>query len=165
MGLMKTSKTVWITGGGTGIGKSVAEQLADLGHNVIISGRRLQNLNKVKLYDRKRITVKVLDICSAKDCRKVVKSIDSKFGSIDLVILNAATYNPGKINFNNLKKIIDNIEIIKGDSIQNKKFEIPVCCEKEFSLDIKRLEEKLKMKEEKKDGSIINYILDGFDEN
>ena len=29
-----------------------------------------------------------------------------------------------KINFNKLKKIIDNIEIIKGDSIQNKKFEI-----------------------------------------
>ena len=54
-----------------------------------------------------------------------------------------------KINFNKLKKIIDNIEIIKGDSIQNKKFEIPVCCEEEFSLDIKRLEKKLKMKEEK----------------
>ena len=48
MGLMKNNKTVWITGGGTGIGKSVAEQLADLGHNVIISGRRLQNLNKVR---------------------------------------------------------------------------------------------------------------------
>ena len=42
-----------------------------------------------------------------------------------------------KINFNKLKKVIDNIEIIKGDTIQ------------EFSLDIKRLEEKLKMKEEK----------------
>ena len=54
-----------------------------------------------------------------------------------------------KINFSKLKKVIDNIEIIKSDSIQNKKFEIPVCCEKEFSLDIKRLEEKLKMKEEK----------------
>ena len=54
-----------------------------------------------------------------------------------------------KINFNKLKKIIDNIEIIKGDSMQNKKFEIPVCCEEEFSLDIKRLEKKLKMKEEK----------------
>ena len=105
MGMMKNNKPVWITGGGTGIGKSVAEQLADLGHNVIISGRRLQNLNKVRLYDSKRITVKVLDICSAKDCRKVVKSIDSKFGSIDLVILNAATYNPGKINFNNLEKV------------------------------------------------------------
>ena len=111
MGMMKNNKTVWITGGGTGIGKSVAEQLADLGHNVIISGRRLQNLNKVRLYDSKRITVKVLDICSAKDCRKVVKSIDSKFGSIDLVILNAATYNPGKINFNNLESITSILNI------------------------------------------------------
>ena len=54
-----------------------------------------------------------------------------------------------KINFNKLKKIIDNIEIINDDSIQNKKFEIPVCCGKDFSLDIKRLEEKLQMKEEK----------------
>ena len=54
-----------------------------------------------------------------------------------------------KINFNKLKKIIDNIEVINDDNIQNKKFEIPVCCEKDFSLDIKRLEEKLQMKEEK----------------
>ena len=54
-----------------------------------------------------------------------------------------------KINFNKLKKIIDNIEIIKDDNFQNKKFEIPVCCEKDFSLDINRLEEKLQMKEEK----------------
>ena len=54
-----------------------------------------------------------------------------------------------KINFNKLKRIIDNIEIINDDSIQNKKIEIPVCCEKDFSLDVKRLEEKLQMKEEK----------------
>ena len=54
-----------------------------------------------------------------------------------------------KINFNKLKKIIDNIEIINDDSIQKKKFEIPVCCESDFSLDIKGLEEKLQMKEEK----------------
>ncbi len=60
-----------------------------------------------------------------------------------------------KINFNKLKKIIDNIEIIKNDSIQNKKFEIPVCCEEDFSLDIKKLEEKLKMKEEKIYGSFF----------
>jgi len=54
-----------------------------------------------------------------------------------------------KINFNKLKKIIDNIEIIKDDIIQNKKFEIPVCCEKDFSLDIDMLKEKLCMREEK----------------
>ena len=54
-----------------------------------------------------------------------------------------------KINFSELKKTIENIEIIKSDSVRNKKFEIPICCDKEFSLDIKRLEEKLKINEEK----------------
>ncbi len=54
-----------------------------------------------------------------------------------------------KINFNKLKKIIDNIEILKDVSALNKKFEIPVCCEKDFSLDLKKLEEKLQIKEEK----------------
>ena len=54
-----------------------------------------------------------------------------------------------KINFNKLKKVIDNIEITKSDNSQNKKLEIPVCCEEEFSLDIKRLEEILNLKKEK----------------
>ena len=54
-----------------------------------------------------------------------------------------------KINFNKLKKVIDNIEITKSDNIQNKKLEIPVFCEEEFSLDIKRLEEILNLKKEK----------------
>tara|TARA_Y100000816_G_C25906325_1_gene472724 strand:- start:115 stop:789 length:675 start_codon:yes stop_codon:yes gene_type:complete len=54
-----------------------------------------------------------------------------------------------KINFSELKKTIENIEIIKSDSVRYKKFEIPICCDKEFSLDIKRLEEKLKINEEK----------------
>ena len=54
-----------------------------------------------------------------------------------------------KINFNKLKKVIDNIEITKSDNTQNKKLEIPVFCEEEFSLDIKRLEEILNLKKEK----------------
>ncbi len=46
-------------------------------------------------------------------------------------------------------QVIKYFKTIQKKTIQNKKFEIPVCCEKEFSLDIKRLEKKLKMKEEK----------------
>ena len=53
-----------------------------------------------------------------------------------------------KINFTKLKKIIDNIEIIKSESIQNKKFEIPVCCDNDFALDIKRLEKLLNLEKE-----------------
>ena len=54
-----------------------------------------------------------------------------------------------KTNFRTLKKEIENLDISDGESISNKKIEIPVCCDENFSLDIKRLEEKLKMKHEK----------------
>ena len=54
-----------------------------------------------------------------------------------------------KKNFKDLKKQIENLEIDKSESLKNKKVKVPVCSDESFSLDIKRLEEKLKMKEEK----------------
>ena len=36
--------TVWITGGGTGIGKDLTKLLCDNGYDVIISGRRKDKL-------------------------------------------------------------------------------------------------------------------------
>ena len=54
-----------------------------------------------------------------------------------------------KTNFKDLKKIIENLEINNSDDLKSKKIEIPVCCDENFSLDIKRLEEKLKASKEK----------------
>ena len=50
-----------------------------------------------------------------------------------------------KNNYKDLKKIIENLNIEKSDNLPSKKIEIPVCCEENFSLDIKRLEEILKI--------------------
>jgi len=52
-------------------------------------------------------------------------------------------------NFNNLKKIIENLELSKLEKTKGNKINIPICCEKEFALDIKKLEKKLKISEEK----------------
>ena len=38
--------TVWLTGGGTGIGKELAKILCDSGYDVIISGRRKEVLEE-----------------------------------------------------------------------------------------------------------------------
>ncbi|MFL2892147.1 MAG: allophanate hydrolase subunit 1 [Candidatus Pelagibacter sp.] len=46
-------------------------------------------------------------------------------------------------NFENTKKIIENLEINKSYSISKKKIQIPVCCEDEYALDLKKLERKL----------------------
>ena len=52
-------------------------------------------------------------------------------------------------NFKTLKKEIENLDLINSEIISNKRIEIPVCCDEQFSLDIKRLEEKLKLSREK----------------
>ena len=54
-----------------------------------------------------------------------------------------------KNNYRNIKKLIENLSIDNHDSLKNKKIEIPVCCDQNFSLDIKRLEEKLKLSSDK----------------
>tara|TARA_A100001015_G_scaffold220778_1_gene248426 strand:- start:34 stop:708 length:675 start_codon:yes stop_codon:yes gene_type:complete len=50
-----------------------------------------------------------------------------------------------KKNFQSIKKLIENLDIINDDNLKSKKIGIPICCDEKFSLDINRLEEKLKI--------------------
>ncbi len=54
-----------------------------------------------------------------------------------------------KKNFKTIKKLIENLEVINQDKLVSNKIKIPVCCDKKFALDIKRLEEKLKISRDK----------------
>ena len=54
-----------------------------------------------------------------------------------------------KTNFKNLKRLIENLKIDKSENLKSKSIKIPVCTDESFSLDIKRLEEKLKINRKK----------------
>ena len=54
-----------------------------------------------------------------------------------------------KTNFKDLKRLIENLNITNEDDLENKKIEVPVCCDENLALDIVRLEKKLKLKREK----------------
>ena len=58
------------------------------------------------------------------------------------------SFDLGKTCFKDIKKVIEDLIINENDDLKNKKIEIPVCCEDDFSLDIKRLEEKLNISRE-----------------
>ncbi|MBD74252.1 MAG: hypothetical protein CMM96_02000 [Rickettsiales bacterium] len=112
MNLMnKDKKIAWITGGGTGIGKELAILLAKKGWLVIISGRRYKNLIDVTKYNKKQIKALKLDITNKHECKKVVNTIIKSFGEIDLVVLNAAAYSPGMINFEKISQINQIIDV------------------------------------------------------
>ena len=52
-------------------------------------------------------------------------------------------------NYDEIKKVIEKLDVNKTESDIGKKIEVPVCLENSFSLDIKRLEEKLSITREK----------------
>ena len=58
------------------------------------------------------------------------------------------SYDLSITNFKNLKKKIENIKIEDFENLNSKIIKIPICLDKEFSLDLNRLSEKLKMNEE-----------------
>ena len=59
------------------------------------------------------------------------------------------SYDLRKTNFKEVKKLIENLNVNETQDNNSTKIEIPVCCDEKFSLDIKRLEEKLKISRDK----------------
>ena len=75
-----------------------------------------------------------------------VESINNLTPSYNKLIIS---YDLRKTNFKEVKKLIENLNINETQDKNNTKIEIPVCCDDQFSLDIKRLEEKLKINRDK----------------
>ena len=59
------------------------------------------------------------------------------------------SFDLNKTSFKQVKNYIENIDLDETQNINSKKLEIPVCCNEKFSIDIKRLEEILKLSREK----------------
>jgi short-subunit dehydrogenase len=86
-------KTVWITGGGTGIGRDLALQLAKTGCQVAISARTGSTLDSVAK-EHANIHAFPLDVSDAVQTAATVAAIEAKLGPVDLAILNAGTWDP-----------------------------------------------------------------------
>jgi NAD(P)-dependent dehydrogenase (short-subunit alcohol dehydrogenase family) len=86
-------KTIIVTGGGTGLGKSMAARFGELGANLVIASRREQVIQDAA--DELRKTgADVLGIpCDVRDPANVKEMVDAakkQFGKIDVLLNNAA---------------------------------------------------------------------------
>lgn len=76
-------KTIWITGGSTGIGKALAIKFANKGWNVVVSARRVELLDELsKNYEN--ISSFPLDVTDKTKCIEVFNQIKTKFENIDI---------------------------------------------------------------------------------
>ena len=59
------------------------------------------------------------------------------------------SYDLKKTNYKEIKKIVENLSISEKENLSTRTIKIPTCCENSYSLDIERLEKKLKLDREK----------------
>jgi uncharacterized oxidoreductase len=83
-----TENTIFITGGGTGIGRGLAEALHKLGNKVIISGRRKEHLDATTTANPGMESVE-LDISDPANIAAVTKKLIADYPALNVLINNA----------------------------------------------------------------------------
>jgi NAD(P)-dependent dehydrogenase (short-subunit alcohol dehydrogenase family) len=97
-------KTALVTGGGRGIGKFIAFGLAEAGADIIITSRKIQNLEKTADEISTEFGVKALpvacDVSNEEDIDSLLKVVNENFPRIDVLVNNAgATWGAPTLKF------------------------------------------------------------------
>ena len=92
-------KVAWVTGAGTGIGRAGAIALAGAGATVILSGRRVTQLENVsgRISNMGGVSdVKPLDIADVEAVNNVADDILERHGRIDILVNSAGLNKPNR---------------------------------------------------------------------
>lgn len=93
-------KVVWITGASSGIGEALALELAKEGARLVLSARRQEELERVKLATQlpnERVMVLPLDVTQFELAPQKVKDIIEYFGQIDIMVHNAGISHRSRV--------------------------------------------------------------------
>jgi NAD(P)-dependent dehydrogenase (short-subunit alcohol dehydrogenase family) len=91
------AKSVIVTGGGSGIGKKVAQRFVEEGANVLINGRSEEKLAKAAQEidpTGSKVAIYAGDISKPATASSIVEAATSKFAGVDILINNAGIFAP-----------------------------------------------------------------------
>jgi NAD(P)-dependent dehydrogenase (short-subunit alcohol dehydrogenase family) len=87
-------KTIVITGGGTGLGKSMGKYLLELGANLVITSRKKEVLEKtaaeLQLQTGGQVLAVACDVRKYEEIENVLREAENRLGQIHAVVNNAA---------------------------------------------------------------------------
>lgn len=125
--MKQSNQTVLITGGGSGIGLALAKKFLENNNTVIITGRNLSKLEKVK-QENPTIHIFQSDVTDDADVRMLKDDIEQKFNGLDILINNAGIMNlvDAGNDSNDLQKQMQEIEINYNSPIRMLHYFLPL---------------------------------------
>ena len=93
-------QTIMVTGGGSGIGRCTAHELAALGAHVVLVGRKLEKLEKTAAEIREdggSVSLQVCDIREEESVKAMVAAVLAERGSIEHLVNNAGGQYPSPL--------------------------------------------------------------------
>jgi short-subunit dehydrogenase len=103
------TKSVFITGASSGIGRALSLELARRGHDLFLTARRLDQLELLRDQiaagnPECRVYVRRLDVSDDADVAAAVAEAADAFGRCDVVIANAGIGNSGRVGRGNVER-------------------------------------------------------------
>ncbi|WEX10953.1 SDR family oxidoreductase [Chelativorans sp. AA-79] len=83
-----TGNTILITGGGSGIGRELAQHFFELGNTVIVAGRRMETLVET-IAGRDRMHAMILDVEDPKAISDFARRVTAEYPALNVLINNA----------------------------------------------------------------------------
>jgi len=93
-------KVIIVTGGGSGIGRCTAHELASLGAQVVITGRKIEKLEKIAAEiseDGGKVHFIVCDNRDEEQVKSMIAEVIEKFGKLDGLVNNAGGQFPSTL--------------------------------------------------------------------
>lgn len=90
-----SGKTALVTGGGTGIGRAIAERFAAEGAKVLIAGRRPEPLAERAKAAADKISPVQMDVAKPQDRTRALAEVSEKLGGLDILVNCAAISHTG----------------------------------------------------------------------
>ncbi|MDF2430839.1 MAG: hypothetical protein JWP44_470 [Mucilaginibacter sp.] len=91
---MSDQKVWFITGAGRGMGVDITKAALAAGHKVVATGRNVEKVAQA-VGESKDLLVVKLDVTSYADAKSAVEAAVQQFGSIDVLVNNAASFYAG----------------------------------------------------------------------
>jgi NAD(P)-dependent dehydrogenase (short-subunit alcohol dehydrogenase family) len=89
------SKVILVTGAGRGLGTDIAREALAAGHQVVATGRRPEEVEKVLGGPQDNLRTVKLDVTSSEDAEAAVQAAVDRFARIDVLINNAGNFYAG----------------------------------------------------------------------